>query len=51
MYTIDKFIGEFQTEINSFINKNTNQQLLVAPTGTGKTFAVIKYADANPTKK
>ena len=51
MYTIDKFIGEFQTEINSFINKNTNQQLLVAPTGTGKTFAVIKYADANPYKK
>jgi len=51
MYTIDKFIGEFQTEINSFINKNSKQQLLVAPTGTGKTFTVIKYADANPYKK
>ena len=33
MYTIDKFIGEFQTTINSFINKNIKQQLLVAPTG------------------
>lgn len=51
MYTIDKFIGEFQTEINSFINNNTNQQLLVAPTGTGKTTSIIKYADANPYKK
>ena len=51
MYTIDKFIGEFQTEINSFINQNTNQQLLVAPTGTGKTTSIIKYADANPYKK
>mgnify|MGYP001058040927 CR=1 FL=1 len=51
MYTIDKFIGEFQTEINSFINNNTNQQLLVAPTGTGKTTSIIKYADVNPYKK
>ena len=51
MYTIDKFIGEFQTKINSFINKNSNQQLLVAPTGTGKTFSIIKYADANPFKR
>jgi len=51
MYTIDKFIGEFQTTINSFINKNIKQQLLVAPTGTGKTTSIIKYADANPYKK
>jgi len=51
MYTIDKYIGEFQTNINSFINKNILRQLLGAPTGTGKTFAIIKYADANPYKK
>lgn len=51
MYTIDKFIGEFQTRINSFINKNILRQLLVAPTGTGKTTSIIKYADANPDKK
>ena len=51
MYTIDKFIGEFQTTINSFINKNIKQQLLVAPTGTGKTTSIIRYADANPDKR
>ena len=51
MYTIDKFIGEFQTKINSFINKNILPQLLGAPTGTGKTTSIIKYADANPYKK
>ena len=51
MYTIDKYIGEFQTNINSFINKNILRQLLGAPTGTGKTFAIIRYADANPHKK
>jgi hypothetical protein len=51
MYTIDKFIGEFQSEINSFINSNKQQQLLIAPTGTGKTTSIIKYADANPYKK
>ena len=51
MYTIDKFIGEFQTKINSFINKNILRQLLGAPTGTGKTTSIIKYADANPYKK
>ena len=51
MYTIDKYIGEFQTNINSFINKNIKQQLLASPTGTGKTFAIIRYADANPHKK
>jgi uncharacterized protein YkvS len=51
MYTIDAYIGEFQTQINSFINNNTNRQLLVAPTGTGKTTAVIKYAESNPDKK
>jgi Lhr-like helicase len=41
MYTIDKFIGEFQLEINSFINTNKQQQLLVAPTGTGKTTSTL----------
>lgn len=51
MNTIKKFIGEFQTEINSFINTHTNRQLLVAPTGTGKTTAIINYADSNPQKK
>ena len=51
MYTIDKFIGEFQSEINSFINSNKQQQLLIAPTGTGKTTSIIKYADLNPYKK
>ena len=51
MYTIDKFIGEFQTTINSFINKKIKQQLITSPTGTGKTFAIIRYADANPHKK
>ena len=51
MYTIDKYIGEFQTNINSFINNNTKQQLIIAPTGTGKTTAIINYADCNPHKR
>jgi len=51
MYTIDKYIGEFQTNINSFINNNSKQQLIIAPTGTGKTTAIIEYADTNPDKR
>ena len=51
MYTVDKFIGEYQSDINSFIDKDSNRQLIVAPTGTGKTTAIIKYANSNPRKK
>ena len=51
MYTIDKYIGEFQTNINSFINNNSKQQLIIAPTGTGKTTSIINYADSHPLKK
>jgi hypothetical protein len=51
MYKIDKFIGEFQTNINSFINNNSKQQLIIAPTGTGKTTAIIEYANLYPNKK
>jgi len=51
MRTVDKFIGEYQSDINSFINKDSNRQLIVAPTGTGKTTAIIQYADSNPRKK
>ena len=43
MRTVDKFIGEYQSDINSFINKDSNRQLIVAPTGTGKTTAIIQY--------
>jgi hypothetical protein len=48
---VDKFIGEFQTNINSFINNNSKQQLIIAPTGTGKTTAIIEYANLYPDKK
>ena len=52
MHTIDRFIGEFhQTMFNSFINIPNLRQLIKAPTGTGKTTAVISYADSNPNKK
>jgi hypothetical protein len=51
MHTIDRFIGEFQTNINSFINNNSKQQLIIAPTGTGKTTAIIEYANLYPNKK
>jgi len=51
MHTIDKYIGEYQTNINSFINNKSNRQLIIAPTGTGKTTAIIEYADSYPHKK
>jgi superfamily II DNA or RNA helicase len=51
MYTIDKYIGEFQTSINSFINNKPKKQLIIAPTGTGKTTAILNYADCNPSKR
>ena len=51
MNTIDSFIGEYQSDISSFINTHTSRQLIVAPTGTGKTTAIINYADSNPQKK
>ena len=52
MHTIDRFIGEFhQTVFNSFINIPNLRQLIKASTGTGKTTAVIRYADENPDKK
>lgn len=51
MHTIDKYIGEYQTNINSFLNNNSNQQLIIAPTGTGKTTAIIRYANDYPRKK
>jgi hypothetical protein len=51
MRTVDRFIGEFQSDINNFIDKDSNRQLIVAPTGTGKTTAIIQYANNNPRKK
>tara|TARA_R110001606_G_scaffold63350_1_gene146815 strand:- start:3666 stop:5327 length:1662 start_codon:yes stop_codon:yes gene_type:complete len=52
MHNVDRFIGELhQTVFNSFINKTSKRQLIKAPTGTGKTTAVINYADSNPNKK
>tara|TARA_R110000764_G_scaffold231234_1_gene322786 strand:- start:1669 stop:3324 length:1656 start_codon:yes stop_codon:yes gene_type:complete len=51
MHTIDRFIGEFQSEINTFINNQQQLQLMIAPTGAGKTTASIIYADSNPHKR
>jgi len=51
VYQIKKFIGEYQTEINTFFNNNHNRLLLDSKTGTGKTTSIISYADSNPTKR
>lgn len=51
MYKIDSFIGEIQSTFNSFINIMTLQQLVISPTATGKTTAIINYADKHPFKK
>ncbi len=51
MHTIEKRLGEFTKEVYSFIKTETKEKLLVAPTGTGKTYTIIQFAKDNPDLK
>ena len=44
MYTIQTNLGEYKKEVYSFINTEVKEKLLVAPTGTGKTYTIIQFA-------
>lgn len=49
-YIIDEWVGEKQPEITNLINKGGNL-LLVAPTGSGKTYTAIEYSKQHPNKQ
>ena len=51
MYTIQTNLGEYKKEVYSFINTEVKEKLLVAPTGTGKTYTIIQFAKDNPDLK
>ena len=51
MYTIETKLGEYKKEVYSFINTEVKEKLLVAPTGTGKTYTIIQFAKDNPELK
>ena len=51
MYTIETRLGEYQKEVYSFIKTEVKEKLLVAPTGTGKTYTIIQFAKDNPELK
>tara|TARA_B110000027_G_C16115427_1_gene299850 strand:- start:1561 stop:3270 length:1710 start_codon:yes stop_codon:yes gene_type:complete len=51
VYKIKQFIGEYQSEINTFFNNNHNRLLVDSKTGTGKTTSILSYADSNPSKR
>jgi hypothetical protein len=48
MYTIQTNLGEYKKEVYSFINTEVKEKLLVAPTGTGKTYTIIQFAKEHP---
>ena len=48
MFTVENNLGEYKTEIYSFIKTQTKEKLLVAPTGSGKTYIIIQFAKDNP---
>ena len=49
-FQIKKRVSEIQPELNDLINTGGNL-LIYAPTGAGKTYAIIKYAEMHPNKK
>jgi hypothetical protein len=49
-YNINKYVSDRQTELNDEINKGKNL-LLDAPTGSGKTYAIIEYSKSHPNKQ
>lgn len=51
MYTIETRLGEYKKEVYSFIKTEVKEKLLVAPTGTGKTYTIIQFAKDNPELK
>ena len=51
MYTIETRLGEYKKEVYSFIKTEVKEKLLVAPTGTGKTYTIIQFAKDNPKLK
>ena len=48
MYTIETRLGEYKKEVYSFIKTEVKEKLIVAPTGTGKTYTIIQFAKAHP---
>lgn len=40
-----------QKEFNEFLDKDIKRKLLISPTDSGKTYATIQYAKANPHKR
>jgi hypothetical protein len=48
MYTIQTNLGEYKKEVYSFIKTEVKEKLLVAPTGTGKTYTIIQFAKEHP---
>jgi hypothetical protein len=51
MHTIETRLGEYKNEVYSFIKTEVKEKLLVAPTGTGKTYTIIQFAKDNPQLK
>jgi hypothetical protein len=51
MYTIQTNLGEYKKEVYSFIKTEVKEKLIVAPTGTGKTYTIIEFAKDNPELK
>ena len=51
MFTIETRLGEYKKEVYSFIKTEVKEKLLVAPTGTGKTYTIIQFAKDNPDLK
>ena len=51
MFTIETRLGEYKKEVYSFIKTEVKEKLLVAPTGTWKTYTIIQFAKDNPDLK
>ena len=51
MFTIETRLGEYKKDVYSFIKTEVKEKLLVAPTGTGKTYTIIQFAKDNPELK
>ena len=45
---IEARLGEYKKEVYSFIKTEVKEKLLVAPTGTGKTYTIIEFAKDHP---
>ena len=48
MHKIETRLGEYISNVYSFIKTEVKEKLIVAPTGTGKTYTIIQFAKAHP---